>query len=88
MIVTEIRKIRSDDLRQLCIEKNWYTLGNNEEYAEMLGYPGCDIHIESPDCIATLAEKIQKRSDDDRPLSSYCFEIAKRITSHFVIEEQ
>lgn len=28
----EVRKIRAGKLRNLCIEKNWYTRGTNEEY--------------------------------------------------------
>lgn len=32
----EIRKIRASALRQLCIDKNWYTRGDNDEYGHLL----------------------------------------------------
>lgn len=32
----EIRKIRASALRQLCIDKNWYTRGDNNEYGHLL----------------------------------------------------
>lgn len=32
----EVRKIRAAKLRNLCIEKNWYTRGTNEEYGHLL----------------------------------------------------
>lgn len=31
-----VRRLSSDALRALCIEKAWYTNGNNEEYSNML----------------------------------------------------
>lgn len=32
----EIRKIRASVLRQLCIDKDWYTRGDNDEYGHLL----------------------------------------------------
>lgn len=32
----EIRKIRASALRQLCIDKDWYTRGDNDEYGHLL----------------------------------------------------
>lgn len=34
----ETRIINWNDLRNLCIKNDWYTRGNNEEYANMLDY--------------------------------------------------
>lgn len=31
-----VRRLSSDALRVLCIERAWYTNGNNEEYSNML----------------------------------------------------
>ena len=28
----EVRRIRADKLRALCIKEDWYTSGDNEEY--------------------------------------------------------
>ena len=36
MKIHEIRKISRSDLRNLCIEKDWYTRGDNEEYGKLL----------------------------------------------------
>ena len=36
MEIKEIRKLSSDKVRMLCIKKNWYTCGTNEDYAKML----------------------------------------------------
>ena len=33
---TETRQISSYDLRGICIRENWFTAGDNEEYAELL----------------------------------------------------
>ncbi|WP_206458728.1 hypothetical protein [Anaerovorax sp. IOR16] len=32
----EIRKIEAIEIRGLCIRQNWYTMGSNEEYGDML----------------------------------------------------
>lgn len=32
----EIREIRASALRQLCIDKDWYTRGDNDEYGHLL----------------------------------------------------
>lgn len=32
----EVRRISADDLRQLCIEKNWCTRASNNEYEHLL----------------------------------------------------
>ena len=36
--MTETRIINHNDLRKLCIEKNWYTYGTNEEYSDLLDF--------------------------------------------------
>lgn len=32
-----VRKLSSEALRVLCVERDWYDLGDNEEYGNMLG---------------------------------------------------
>lgn len=32
----EIRKIHASTLRQLCINQDWYTAGDNDEYGHLL----------------------------------------------------
>lgn len=36
MRIIETKRIWSCEIRMVCIEENWYTLGTNEEYTEML----------------------------------------------------
>lgn len=78
----ETRKIHSDDLRNLCIKKNWYTKGTGEEYSNLLATADGINNIETQD-IVRIAQDILDHSDTAQPLSSICFEIAKVCHSFF-----
>lgn len=80
--MTEIRKLYSGDLRQLCIKHNWYTRGKNEEYAPLLNAVD-DLNNVTTDEIVNIAENILRHSITDYPLSSVCFEIAEICHSFF-----
>lgn len=76
----EKRVLYRDSLRNLCIEKQWYTRGNCAEYEKLLSMMGDgEKHITTND----IVENIMKHTDEpERSLESYCFEIA-RITYIF-----
>lgn len=38
MKIKETRILNHNDLRSLCIAKDWYTFGTNDEYAEILDF--------------------------------------------------
>lgn len=59
----EIRKMGSDSLRALCIKENWYTRGNNEEYAKLLDM--ADRENITTDDIVEIATEIIDKSDMD-----------------------
>lgn len=79
--VREYRTITSDALRNLCIEKNWYTCGNNEEYGKLL--ESANKSNISADDIWVMATDIKKHSDTEHEIDSICFEIARKCISHF-----
>ena len=68
----EIRKIHASALRQLCIDHDWYTAGDNEEYGHLLFDLAADIMEHS-------------ELDDDCTIESVAFEVA-RIANVFFEE--
>lgn len=90
--IIECRYITPSDLRSLCIEENWYTKGDNEEYSHMLDMcrDGFDYATLTTDRIAEIAADIQKHSNveqSDEYLMNIMFCIAKASTTYFEIEE-
>ena len=78
----EIRRLYDDDLRNLCINKNWYTRGNTEEYTNLLNM--CNKNNITTNDIVEIATNIMNHSNDvERELSSYCFEIARIAYTFF-----
>lgn len=83
---TEIRKMGIHELRTLCIEKNWYTDGDNEEYSNFLitakNYENitCDELVE-------LATDIKSHSDTEYEITSIMFELTKICVSYFEEDE-
>lgn len=83
----EVRLLGMDNLRKLCIEKNWYTLGDNEEYSNLLT-KAKKKGITTED-IADMALDIYNHSNhDDFPtITGIMFEISKKCFSLFCKEE-
>ena len=81
----EVRTLSKDNLRLLCISKDWYTLGDCEEYENLLDMTRKD-NITTDD-IVEIASDIMEHSEDinDREFKSYCFEILKICTT-FITE--
>ena len=59
----EIRRIRANDLRNLCVEEDWYTCGDNDEYGHLLlDLAGHKENITTDD-IVEIASDIIEHSD-------------------------
>lgn len=81
-MMIEKRKLSYDNLRALCIEKNWFTKGSTEDYEQMLQYVD---RKENPatGTIVIIARTIKQNSDTEQDISGICFEIARRCYSFF-----
>ena len=79
----EIRKIYADSLRNLCIAKNWYTRGNNEEYGHLLYDMAEGKENITTDDIVEIAQDITEHSDTDQEITSICFDIARIAVTFF-----
>lgn len=83
---TEVRKIFADDLRNLCIRKNWYTKGTCEEYTHLLHVMAAEGKNITTGDIVDIAFDIMEHSETDYDLTSICFEVG-RIAVTFFEEE-
>ncbi len=83
----EIRKIRASALRQLCINNDWYTSGDNDEYGHLLFDLADHKENLSTADIIEIATDIMAHSDldDDCTIESIAFEVA-RIANVFFEE--
>lgn len=84
--IMETRKLYSGDLRQLCIKKNWYTCGDNQDYEKLLSASNNCDNV-TPEFIVQVAMDIIYHSNTDYPLTSVCFEVAEICHSFFEIKE-
>lgn len=79
----EVRKIRVDDLRNLCIKNRWYTRGDNAAYNHLLNdLAGNKENITTED-IVEIAKDILEHSNTDQELTSICFDVARIAVSFF-----
>lgn len=62
--IKEVKVLNSDDVRALCIRKQWYELGTNEEYSQMLEF--ADSEEVTPTLIYKIAGNIFYNTDSDR----------------------
>ena len=87
MKIKETRKISALDLRKLCIERNWYTRGDCEEYENLLfNLADSKENITTEDIVA-IAEDIMEHSDiDGEETEDICFSVARIAVSHFKAE--
>ncbi len=81
----EIRKIYARELRQLCVEKEWYTAGDNDEYGHLLfDLAEHKENLTTADIIA-IAKDIMEHSEiePDRTIEDVAFEVARIATVSF-----
>lgn len=77
----ETRKIEMNKIRNLCIEKGWFTCGDNDQYAELLSYGKCE-NITS-DELVEMATLIKEYSNTEYEITSIMFELARICYSFF-----
>lgn len=78
----EVRKIDADKIRSLCISKDWFTNGTNEEYAVLLAY-GFDGKEITTDELVEMAELILEHSDTDYEITSVMYELCQICYTYF-----
>ena len=69
----ETRTLCAYNLRNLCIRKNWYTCGSNEEYLKLFGRLSEDgmAAVITPEKLAEIAEDIYRHSCADDCTDGY-----------------
>ena len=75
----EIRRISASALRQLCIDHDWYTAGDNEEYEHLLlDLAGHKENLSTADIIEIAADIMaHSNMSDDYSVESVAFEVAR-----------
>lgn len=81
--ITSARRIDCYDLRNLCINKSWYTCGTNEEYAEL--FKRCDSDNLTNEHLYYMAADIKKHSETEHEIESIMFELAEIAHTFFEI---
>lgn len=81
----EVRKMLGYDLRSLCIEKNWYTSGNNEEYSRLLNRADSAENITTDDIVEIAADIIEHSDMSVDEFEHVCYELFE--ICHTFIEE-
>lgn len=66
----ERRTISADKIIGICIRQEWYTMGTNEEYEQMLSTASGKENLMTDD-IVEIATDILEHSDSERIMSSY-----------------
>lgn len=86
----EIRRISAPRLRALCIEKNWYTRGNNDEYGHLLIDLAANKETLMTGDIIAIAEDIAAHSAlaEGETIESIAYEVNKACCVYFVQQEQ
>ena len=94
MKYTERRTLSADELRNLCIRKNWYTHGTNEEYCNLFNLLSKDFHSAemTTEKLVEIAIDIYNHSDEADCTDGYLeipdilYDLAR--TCHTVFIEQ
>ena len=85
-MIKEERIITRNNLKQLCIDFDLYTLGTSEEYEEMLKSAVFEGHL-TTEKIVEIAKNILEHSETDIELGSLCAEINRAAYTFFIEEE-
>ena len=82
----EVKKIDEIKIRSLCIEKNWFTNGNEKDYFKLLNYGFSGKEITTDDLVE-MAEMICERSEyesiKEYEFTSIMFELNECCYSYF-----
>ena len=80
------RQWSAASVRNVCIENNYYTCGDNEDYEHMLNW--VERLYPNTDNMYFIAQDIAKHSADDLPISSIMFQLERSaVSTFFQIEE-
>lgn len=85
-MIKEIRYIPPEDVRSLCIERNWYTCGDNNQYTYMLGTL-CDKKNLTAQDIVIIATDIKTHSETDSTIADIATVLASYAITMFYEEE-
>lgn len=84
---TETRYLTTTDLRALCIENDWYTCGDNEEYCALFNRlydgDGYSVNLDT-EKLAEIAQDIMDHSDiTEYTITTVMYVLAKRCSVFF-----
>ena len=92
----ETRVINYGDLRNLCIQRDWYTFGDNDAYADLLDFAAS--HEMSTENLIKIANDIIEHTNPQRfadcevngmtPLRYVLFELAETCHTFFHEEDE
>lgn len=82
----EVRRMSASRLRALCIEKDWYTRGDNDEYGHLLIDLAANKATLTTDDIIAIAEDIAAHSKlaEGETVESIAYEVNKACSTCFV----
>jgi hypothetical protein len=81
----EERVLYAYTLQALCVQRDWYNRGNNEEYENLfsrLYENGCSANI-TTEKLAEIAEDIIEHTEEEHDIEDVMFAIAKECVSYF-----
>lgn len=81
----EIRKVDSTKLQALCIKYNWFTLGTNEQYGELLDYGFSQREI-SLNELVEMATLILNYSDTHYSITDIMYELNSECCYSYFVE--
>lgn len=83
----EFRKIRGVKLRSLCIEKNWYTRGTNEEYGHLLCTLAGKDNLTTDDIVSIVKDIMLHSELDGETFETVAYEVL-RIADEWIETEE
>lgn len=83
----EVRKIRAGKLRNLCIEKNWYTRGTNEEYGNLLFTLAGKDNLTTDDIVNIVNDIMLHSEIDGETFETIAYEVL-RIADEWIETEE
>lgn len=83
----EVRKIRAVKLRNLCIEKNWYTGGTNEEYGHLLYTLAGKDNLTTDDIVNIVNDIMLHSEFDGETFETVAYEVL-RIADEWIETEE
>jgi hypothetical protein len=81
-MIKETRKLYRASLVSLCIKRNWYTRGTQEEYDKLLSIPNKIKNVKASH-IWEIANNIKNHSITEQTIDSIAFDIAQICNSWF-----